>query len=134
MGDRLTFDSHLLINTLALAARLPTMHGFRASVESGGLMSYGPNFRDLSRRAADYVDKILRGTKPADLAVQQPTKFELLINLKTAKALGLDMPARLLVLADELIECIRKIGSGSLMTSDMGCSPGIVIKSGRCDR
>jgi putative ABC transport system substrate-binding protein len=104
MGDRLTFDSHILINTLALAARLPTMHGFRANVESGGLMSYGPNFRDLSRRAADYVDKILRGTKPVDLAVQQPTKFELLINLKTAKALGLDMPPRLLMLADELIE------------------------------
>jgi putative ABC transport system substrate-binding protein len=80
------------------------MHGFRAGVESGGLMSYGPNFRDLVRRAADYVDKILRGTKPADLAVQQPTKFELVINLRTAKALGLDMPARLLVLADELIE------------------------------
>jgi putative ABC transport system substrate-binding protein len=104
MRDRLTFDSHPLINTLALAARLPTMHGFRASVESGGLMSYGSNFRDQSRRAADYVDKILRGTKPADLAVQQPTKFELLINLKTAKALGLDMPPRLLMLADELIE------------------------------
>ena len=67
-------------------------------------MSYGPNFRDLTRRAAGYVDKILRGTKPADLAVQQPTKFELLINLKTAKALGLEMPARLLILADELIE------------------------------
>ena len=104
MGDRLTFDSQLLINTLALDARLSTMHGFRAGVESGGLMSYGPNFRDLVRRAADYVDKIFRGTKPADLAVQQPTKFELVINLRTAKALGLDMPARLLVLADELIE------------------------------
>ena len=104
MGDRLTFDSQLLINTLAVDARLSTMHGFRAGVESGGLMSYGPNFRDLARRAADYVDKILRGTKPADLAVQQPTKFELVINLRTAKALGLDMPARLLVLADELIE------------------------------
>ena len=104
LGDRVTFDSRLLINTLALDARLPTMHDFRAGVESGGLMSYGPNFRDLTRRAAGYVDKILRGTKPADLAVQQPTKFELLINLKTAKALGLEMPARLLILADELIE------------------------------
>jgi putative tryptophan/tyrosine transport system substrate-binding protein len=67
-------------------------------------MSYGANYIDLSRRAADYVDKILRGVKPADLAVQQPTKFELVINLRTAKALGIEIPPRLLVLADELIE------------------------------
>jgi len=93
-----------LINTLAFAARLPTMHSFREHVVSGGLMFYGANYRDLSRRAADYVDKILRGRKPADLAVQQPTKFELVINLRTAKALGIEIPPRLLVLADELIE------------------------------
>ena len=98
------FVNDPLINTLAFAARLPTMHSFRAHVVSGGLMSYGANFIDLSRRAADYVDKILRGRKPADLAVQQPTKFELVINLRTAKALGIEIPPRLLVLADELIE------------------------------
>jgi putative tryptophan/tyrosine transport system substrate-binding protein len=98
------FDNGPLINTLAFAARLPTMHSFRRHVVSGGLMSYGANYIDLSRRAADYVDKILRGMKPADLAVQQPTKFELVINLRTAKALGIEIPPRLLVLADELIE------------------------------
>ena len=98
------FDNGPLINTLAFAARLPTMHSFRRHVVSGGLMSYGANYIDLSRRAADYVDKILRGVKPADLAVQQPTKFELVINLRTAKALGIEIPPRLLVLADELIE------------------------------
>jgi putative ABC transport system substrate-binding protein len=100
----LVFVNGPLINTLAFAARLPTMHSFRRHVESGGLMSYGANYIDLSRRAADYVDKILRGMKPADLAVQQPTKFELVINLRTAKALGIEIPPRLLVLADELIE------------------------------
>ena len=104
VGDRITFDEHALINRLALAALLPTMHSFRLPVESGGLMSYGPSFRDMTRQVADYVDKILRGTRPADLAVQQPTKFELVINLKTAKALGLDIQPRLRVLADELIE------------------------------
>jgi putative tryptophan/tyrosine transport system substrate-binding protein len=98
------FDNGPLINTLAFAARLPTMHSYRRHVVSGGLMSYGANYIDLSRRAADYVDKILRGMKPADLAVQQPTKFELVINLRTAKALGIEIPPRLLVLADELIE------------------------------
>jgi ABC-type uncharacterized transport system substrate-binding protein len=96
--------NRLLINALALAARLPTIHTFRALVESGGLMFYGPNFQHLSRRAADYVDKILRGTKPADLPVEQPIKFDLVINLKTAKALGLDIPPTLLARADEVIE------------------------------
>jgi putative ABC transport system substrate-binding protein len=92
------------INTLALAARLPTIHGIRESVEAGGLMSYGPNFPDLFRRAADYADKILRRAKPADLPVEQPTKFELVVNLVTAKALGLAVPPALLARADEVIE------------------------------
>jgi putative ABC transport system substrate-binding protein len=92
------------INTLALAARLPMMHGFREAVEAGALMSYGPNFRDLFRRTADQVHKILHGAKPGDLPVEQPTKFDLVINLKTAKALGLDVPPALLARADEVIE------------------------------
>ena len=88
--------NHARIYTLALGARLPTMHGLREYVEAGGLMSYGPNTPDLYRRAADYVDKILRGAKPADLPVEQPTKFDLVINLVTARALGIEVPATLL--------------------------------------
>jgi len=82
------------ISTLALGARLPTVYNLRESVEAGGLMSYGATVPDLFRRAADYVDKILRGTKPSDLPIEQPTKFELVFNLKTAKALGLTVWAR----------------------------------------
>jgi putative ABC transport system substrate-binding protein len=92
------------IIALALAARLPTIHSFREFVEAGGLMSYGPNFPDLFRRAAEYVDKILRGAKPADLPVEQPTKFDLVISLKTATALGVEVPPMLLARADEVIE------------------------------
>jgi putative ABC transport system substrate-binding protein len=92
------------INSLALRARLPTMHATRDYVEAGGLMSYGPNFADLFQRAADYADKILRGAKPADLPVEQPTKFDLVVNMKTAKALGLEFSPTLLARADQVIE------------------------------
>jgi len=92
------------ISTLALGARLPTMGGIREYVEAGGLMSYGPNFPDLFRRAAEYVDKILRGAKPDDLPVEQPTKFDLVVSLTTAKVLGLKVPEAFLVRADEVIE------------------------------
>ncbi|MGB5184887.1 MAG: ABC transporter substrate-binding protein [Xanthobacteraceae bacterium] len=102
LPDALMNTSSNLINALALTAHIPTMYGSRDY--PGGLMSYGPSFPDLFRRTAEYVDKILRGAKPADLPVEQPTKFELVINLTTAKALGLTIPASLLSLADELIE------------------------------
>jgi putative ABC transport system substrate-binding protein len=92
------------INTLALGMRLPTMYGSREYVEAGGLMSYGANIPDLYRRAADFVDKILRGTKPGDIPVEQPTKFDLAVNLTTAKVLGLTVPPTLLARADEVIE------------------------------
>ena len=104
IGDSLVHVHRLRINTFALAARLPTMFSQREFVEAAGLMSYGTNFPDLNRRAADFVDKILRGAKPADLPVEQPTKFEFVINLTTAKALGLDVPPTLLARADEVIE------------------------------
>ena len=91
-------------NTLALTARMPTIFFLREYVEAGGLMSYGPSFPDLFRRAGDYVDKILRGAKPADIPVQQPTKFDLVVNLTTAKALSLEVPLHIQQLADEVIE------------------------------
>jgi putative ABC transport system substrate-binding protein len=99
-----TTANRIRINTLALASRLPTIYGYRDAVEIGGLMSYGPDVLELWRRAAEYVDKILRGAKPADLPVEQPTRFYLVVNLTTAKALGLTVPDKLLALADEVIE------------------------------
>jgi ABC-type uncharacterized transport system substrate-binding protein len=103
-GDPLMATNRIRINTLAQGARLPTIYSQREFVEAGGLMSYGPNFPDLHRRAAEYVDKILRGAKPADLPVEQPTKFDFVVNLTTAKALGLEIPPTLLARADEVIE------------------------------
>jgi putative ABC transport system substrate-binding protein len=103
-SDPLINTNRTRINILAVGARLPTVHAFREHVEAGGLMSYGANFPDLFRRAGDYVDKILRGAKPADIPVEQLTKFDLVINLTTAKALGLDVPQTLLARATEVIE------------------------------
>jgi putative tryptophan/tyrosine transport system substrate-binding protein len=103
-ADPLMYTNRIRINTLALSERLPTMHGLREYVEAGGLMSYGANIADHFRRNAEYVDKILRGAKPGDLPVEQPTKFDLIINLTTAKALGLEVPPTLLARADEVIE------------------------------
>ena len=102
--DPLVNTNRIRLNTLALGARLPTMHGARDYIDAGGLMSYGANYPDLFRRAADYVDKILRGAKAADLPVEQPTKFDLILNLKTAKALGLTIPPSVLRRADEIIQ------------------------------
>jgi putative ABC transport system substrate-binding protein len=104
VSDPFMVANRIRIHTLAMSVRMPTMHNFREFVEVGGLMSYGTSFPDLWRRAGDYVDKILRGAKPADLPVEQPTKFDLVINLITAKALGLTIPPMLLARADEVIE------------------------------
>ena len=104
VSDALIATNRTRIITLALKARLPTILSYRDYVEAGGLMSYGPNYTDLFRRAADMVDRVLRGTKPGDIPVGQASKFDLVINLKTAKALGIDVPASLLARADEMIE------------------------------
>jgi putative tryptophan/tyrosine transport system substrate-binding protein len=104
VSNPFTTTNRVGILTLALGARLPTMFGFQEMVEAGGLISYGPDFLELWRRAADYADKVLRGTKPADIPVEQPTKFALAVNLTTAKALGLAIPGTVLARADEVIE------------------------------
>jgi putative ABC transport system substrate-binding protein len=103
-GDPLILTNRVRINTLALVARLPALYNERAYVEAGGLMSYGFSWPDMFRRTAEFVDKILRGAKPANIPVEQPTKFDLVINLTTAKALGLTVPPTLLASADEVIE------------------------------
>jgi ABC-type uncharacterized transport system substrate-binding protein len=102
--DPLFTTNRVRLNSLALDAGLPTMHGTREHVAAGGLISYGASIADMFRRAGDLVDKILRGTKPADIPVEQPTKFELAVNLKTARALGLNVRRTLVALADEVIE------------------------------
>jgi putative ABC transport system substrate-binding protein len=102
--DPLITTQRIRINTLALSAKLPTVYAFREYVQTGGLMSYGPNFPDLFRRAGDFVDKILRGAKPADIPVEQPTKFDLIVNLTSSKALGLNIPETFLARANEIIE------------------------------
>jgi putative tryptophan/tyrosine transport system substrate-binding protein len=104
VGEPLVNTNRVKINTFALSQRLPTIYILPEYVEAGGLMSYGPNLQDLYRRAADLVDKILRGTKPADIPVEQPTKFDLVVNLTTAKAIGLEIPPMLLARADRVIE------------------------------
>jgi putative tryptophan/tyrosine transport system substrate-binding protein len=104
VADPLANLNRKRINTFALVAHVATMYGQREYIEAGGLMSYGPNYLDLNRRAGDYVDKILRGAKPSDLPVEQPTKFDLALNLITAQALGLEVPPTLLARADEVIE------------------------------
>ena len=103
-AEPLANNNRRRISSFALAAHLPTMFGSSEYVEAGGLMSYGPNFPDLYRRVADFVDKILRGANPADLPVEQPTKFDLVVNLTTAKALSLQIPPTLLATANEVIE------------------------------
>jgi putative tryptophan/tyrosine transport system substrate-binding protein len=102
--DSLTTDYRHQIADFAAKNRLASIYGLRMFVDAGGLLSYGADLADLYRRAAGYVDKILKGTKPSDLPVEQPTKFELVVNLKTAKALGLTLPPSLLATADEVIE------------------------------
>jgi putative ABC transport system substrate-binding protein len=100
--DPLISTNRVSINILAIGEKLPTMNSFREYVQAGGLISYGPNFPDLFRRAGDFVDKILRGVKPADLPVEQPVKFDLMINATTAKVLGLTIPEKILVRASEV--------------------------------
>ena len=104
LQDFIFFDHRAGLVDLAATSRLPVIYEGREFAEAGGLMAYGPRYDDLFRRSAAFVDKILKGTKPADLPVEQPTKFELVVNLKTAKAMGIEIPPSLLARADEVIE------------------------------
>jgi putative ABC transport system substrate-binding protein len=104
LEDPLIYSMRRKIADLSAQFRLPAMYVYKDSVEAGGLMSYGPDRRHIYRRAAEYVDRILKGARPADLPVEQPARFEFVINLKSARALGLDVPATLLTLADDVIE------------------------------
>jgi len=133
IADPLASTNRIRINTLALGARLPTMHTVREFVEAGGLMSYGSNWPSQFRRAADFVDKILRGAKPADLPVEQPTKFDLVINLTTAKALGLEVPPSLLARADEVTAASTTVDCSRCATSRQLCwgSPRSVMNARR---
>ena len=104
LADRLFLHDRERIADFVIANRLPGMNAYRELVEAGGLMSFGPNYEVMHRQAATYVDKILKGTKPADLPIEQPAKFDLVINLKAAKALGLTIPPSLLLRADEVLQ------------------------------
>jgi ABC-type uncharacterized transport system substrate-binding protein len=104
LADVMSFLQRQRLAALAATHRLPAIYAYREAVDDGGLMSYGVNLRWVAHRAADYVDKILKGAKPGDLPVEQPTKFEFVINLKTAKTLGLTIPPSLLARADQVIE------------------------------
>jgi putative tryptophan/tyrosine transport system substrate-binding protein len=104
LADRVFLHDRKRMMDFATEHRLPSVNAYRELVEAGGLMSYGPSYEDMHRRAADYVDKILKGGKPGDLPVEQPTKFTLIVNLKAAKAIGVDVPPILLARADEVIE------------------------------
>ena len=104
VSDPLVFTNRIAINAFAIREKLPTVHRLQEYVIDGGLISYGPDFRTFFRRAADYVDKILKGTRPEDLPIEQPTTFHLVINLKTAQGIGLSIPPLLLTRADEVIE------------------------------
>jgi ABC-type uncharacterized transport system substrate-binding protein len=103
LENPLFYQQKMTLAKLASKARLPTIYGWRGFADAGGLMSYGANYEDLMRQSAVYIDKILKGAKPGDLPVEQPTKFELVINLKTAKALGITIPQSILLQADEVI-------------------------------
>jgi putative ABC transport system substrate-binding protein len=104
LDDALIFGNRTRLIALAARHRLPAMYGYREFPDAGGLMAYGPSRYDMYRRAATYVDKILKGAKPADLPVEQPTRFEFVVNMKTAKALGLTIPQTILIRADQVIQ------------------------------